>query len=601
MSDNSQTLYDRFIKKIKNHKILSIIIIVGSSVIAIGAFSGAVRSIYDHWFAEEEPVEPTKQEVEQPPIEVKMRYYTFKGHSISMLLKGELTDKYKQILGGTPNVWQNDVYKELVNMENKFGTTSRVGDGVISFENPHENIPDKYLDFTVLPGTFKFYKDYLVDWDEFTQIAEKFPVNLTDGWAINFHRNPYIDYSDGDQISMYSNGKIHAQSISFTRIVNKEQALEYLKETYNKSQFQDYLLEKGYISDTERKKALEYFKEAGNNYHFYKYLTENGCPKDLFEAELTYEACGDFWTLDIDFPLMTLQALIIENVSGKPIKISDLKGKIRGGDKLVTLHPELEVKGDFEKTIGDGIFRQDELLIIPTNIIFTRQPAGQQEFEEYDHEVLDIDSIYTELNESLDKHGKYEVISSFFKDTTVYEIPKNTLASLLNNRSKKNPTEDYYYMSQTVDSFKVNGKKTKVYSVDEGSMFISHGSEAGSCPFIFDQDGYSMGNVLTGRITRDKEGLYSKVLPFAGSQFEIRELENEISYIKWVRMKCTSKEGEVWYLDSVNEILNPKNNEYIVLKKGERVEVKFDPQKIGYSNELEVYGYYELLPDFNTY
>ena len=123
----------------------------------------------------------------------------------------------------------------------------------------------------------------------------------------------------------------------------------------------------------------------------------------------------------------------------------------------------------------------------------------------------------------------------------------------------------------------------------------------GSCPFVFaqyesGQPAVNLGQIIADRVGRAAKGADRMPLARGFKRIEIRELEDEISYLDgaWLLLK---RGGALHRIPARNPELRSADGRYAVLRKGERLKLDFgyQPRPGDWQIELEIDGYYELV------
>ncbi|WP_099607394.1 hypothetical protein [Vibrio coralliilyticus] len=566
------TLYDKLITKAKNNKFIVLGMI---TVIAITSILPLIDSAVRFF----KTIFPS--DYVQSPI--RMSFHYVRGHGLSLMLDGSLDNSLQDHLGGKPLIWKNQIYSKLSSLHKSYSRTIHVGDGYAVDEN--YKYLDNVLDKKLLPSTFYFYKDHSYEWRNGNIVQpwygtdkvefDGFPSDLSIGWSMSLTRNPNDENSAAKVKDYLSKGIVPAENVRFYR---------YLKRNEVKGMF-------------------------GIDDRFYQDITRISYPDNFFKAELSFDSCGEGWKLDLRTPLLVIQILAIENITDKPITIDKILGEL-SESKGILDENNLKPFVKFESKLGDGVLKPKERLIIPINLIYEFKKDSISASEDADW-ATHLDIPVEEVNKLIYKFDSIVIApTSLWLEASCEEIancnsdvkirmPKKSVINALSLPVNKD-TGRYYLSSMKISNFLINGRTQEIRPVPKTSIFISHGSESGSCPYLFSNDD-PIGKFLTGRDSKDQEGIYSKKLQDFSNEFTIKELEKEITYIQWARLVCESKDGSIDYIDPIDSILNKVNSDYLVLVQGDSFDIHFPAVESGYNNcSFQASGYYDPLEASNN-
>ena len=135
------------------------------------------------------------------------------------------------------------------------------------------------------------------------------------------------------------------------------------------------------------------------------------------------------------------------------------------------------------------------------------------------------------------------------------------------------------------------------------SYFSGTNFEEGSCPFVYCRGGsddkwLKQGAVLRGLASKAREGTDELAVHGFTGTLRISEEEAEISYIDQILIHAKSLTGEQVTLRPTDERLAHKDGHYVVLKKGESVDIKFTiPSGVSTAQvQVSASGYFEPTP-----
>jgi hypothetical protein len=184
-------------------------------------------------------------------------------------------------------------------------------------------------------------------------------------------------------------------------------------------------------------------------------------------------------------------------------------------------------------------------------------------------------------------------------------MPKQKFVDgLLRETVPTSEKEEFVYgPSIALDSVDVNGSRSEIEPFDPINVAYFSGYLGGSCPFVYCRRSvegawFKQGTILTGRSSKAREGTgVLKIHAFDGT-LRIAEEEDEISYIDELFVRGTLANGESATLRPTDDRIAHKDLRYLVLKKGDSVEIKFSVPNGMRGDPVEVVasGFFELSP-----
>ncbi len=540
------TLLDKIKSRLLNHPVVVglALFVVGLTVVETA--TGNLTSIYDRFFVKESVV----------PV-VRTKYYTVRGDGLSLLLSGDLTTRLAEEIGGKPMVMTNEVYDVLAELHNRSADLRGAGAEFIGLADPAP-----LVDTALLPETWGIIQ---ASRDEVDKIPS-FPKDLSESWHMRLAMSPYVEDAESEVLQSLREGWVSAEHTTFERYLTWGEIADLIK------------------------------RRSPASYKLFEFVFRNGSPDDFFLATWHPEGCGPDPFLVLESPKLALRILVVENVSASPITIKHFNGRTLMAEHGPTPFEELILEKEYRRDLQNLVLKQDERLIIPVAVYFTwEDPEGYDtDIDEY----LDLD--LSQLEPLL--KAQPEIVVTYDRSdeqATVANVPgESVLSDIEYFRAPREKRPDLYYVAQTVDELFANNRRETARHLEAGSIFISHGFGVGSCPFLYDSLGNCLGTVLTGRDTYEKRGFFRNRLPHASAEYTIRELEHEVSYIKWVRLACISPEGEQFHFYPVNHSLGMDNADYVILRKGDSITIEFDVDLEfvrGMKSELHTFGYYVPL------
>lgn len=160
-----------------------------------------------------------------------------------------------------------------------------------------------------------------------------------------------------------------------------------------------------------------------------------------------------------------------------------------------------------------------------------------------------------------------------------------------------------YFLGPSVGEidYVVNGVRMRARSDRHTVIAMIGGIEVGSCPFVFARYRPGAAPLNLGQIIRNRVGFAARgrdrvAIPRGFSALEIRELEDEISYLDGVWLIVRSARGERRY-PALNRHLGAEDGRFAVLRRGDSLPLRFGhiPSPGDGQVSLEVSGYYDLV------
>lgn len=160
-----------------------------------------------------------------------------------------------------------------------------------------------------------------------------------------------------------------------------------------------------------------------------------------------------------------------------------------------------------------------------------------------------------------------------------------------------------YFLGPSVGEidYVVNGVRMRARSDRHTVIAMIGGIEVGSCPFVFAHYRPGTAPLNLGQIIRNRVGFAARgrdrvAIPRGFRALEIRELEDEVSYLDGVWLIVRSARGERRY-PALNRHLGAEDGRFAVLRRGDSLPLRFGhiPSPGDGQVSLEVSGYYDLV------
>ncbi|MFC5512059.1 hypothetical protein ACFPOU_13110 [Massilia jejuensis] len=297
-SANSSTTA-RIVAKLKDHPITLAILAIGAVLAFVANFWEDIHKL---------------RPIEDPPPLVRVQRFQVSGDAVSLMLIGKIDGRLKELLGGRPIVWQNGVYRAAKELHSRFAKPlgSNTFDESFSGEEHKATSPETPLISGAVGG--------LVALDAESTFSLLGIPSEDKRWKISF-----IEEMTPNEISAaMAKGTMPAGSVAFSQLLNCGQAAKLL-------------------ADSDMNEA-----------DLYAELAQHKCERIRFPVVATYldAACGGTgWSVALFLPKLTMNVLVIQNISGKPAKINRIIG----------------LDGSTNR-VGDGTLLPEDRLIIPTGL-----------------------------------------------------------------------------------------------------------------------------------------------------------------------------------------------------------------------------------------
>jgi hypothetical protein len=376
---------------------------------------------------------------------------------------------------------------------------------------------------------------------------------------------------------------------------------------------------KGDIEIMRRVSANTEFKDDSRSamVRFWADVCRSGTPQRLLPITVFYHRCWGSTTVTIDPPSLQIRVVVLENVTNGSIELGQFHFRsLDPGRGILTVRTRAEdeqllasMNADSEVWYKPRMLKAGEKVIVPLELIFrpgrwtdsgvgpaatrTRRRACAGKLLA-DRELQTIALMY---------EGKERNVWQPENPIPLFVMPKQKFVDgLLREPIRPTEKEEFVYgPSIVLDSVDVNGFRYPIEPLDPINVAYYSGADIGSCPFVYTRrttegDWLKQGTILTGRSSKAREGTGTlKINAFDGT-LRIAEEEEEISYIDELVVRGTLANGERVTLRPADDRITYKDLRYLVLKKGETVEIKFSAPNGMLGDPVEVVssGYFEL-------
>lgn len=476
--DKKDTRLDRFIASLKNHRVISVLLLFGVIVGALAAFSTSIKTL----------VELIPQKRSLPHEKVRYHYYSLSGHSIQLFLQGEFDSKLKESIRKTPFVWKNIVYDYVDRIAVRYSYRKGWDYLTVSTDGDYEDEETSNIrrrDFPRLPFSHYYSLDNQYNFGPL--IA---PL-LNDNWNLSFRHSANVDDNLKEFYANAKAGTIDPEHIRLTKAMSVSEGLEIIKDH----------------AESPIYRALAHNSPVAQN---------------LFDSEIYYSICGNEYWANLLPRYMTLQILVVENISDKPLRISNLKALVEESEELrMETVPRNEKV--FPELTAPGVITAEECILVPLRVTLSpnSKDAGDILDKERFFKPLGIDiakaSVLFAAHETINIGG--ETVSSSLVVKSLQRDPLSIPVDLELGPLLA-PTE-----------LMVAGIPSDIRPESKTAIHVSHSYEGGSCPYLWIANGAGSwkyyGKVLTGRDQATRLGWSYATVPGLTEKIRISEEDPE--------------------------------------------------------------------------
>jgi hypothetical protein len=361
---------------------------------------------------------------------------------------------------------------------------------------------------------------------------------------------------------------------------------------------------------------------------FLQYVSRNGMPPNFLLLSAG-PGCGEDPYVIIDPPKLQLLVGVLENVTEKPVQLGEFHFRLAapaGGEYLVRTtqqNAKLLTASDSksETWYRPRVLRPGEKLAMPVEL--TLSYAGMDRMDDMDSDQKERDEEQLRSDhqwaERLTSDKKIQMIELIYqkdylnakgdaivrsKKTSLARIPKQQfIDGLRRERLRITKTDEFVYgPSIILDSVDVNGASYPIERFNPKTLSYNSGSTVamGSCPFVYSSGGtddkwLKQGSILRGRASKALEGTGELTVRRFDGVLRISEEETETSYVDEILVRGRSATGENITVRPADERLARKDRHYLVLKKGESIDIRFDVPSGFPTDHVQVIasGYFE--------
>ena len=334
---------------------------------------------------------------------------------------------------------------------------------------------------------------------------------------------------------------------------------------------------------------------SGDNpeFRFIEYVSRNGMPPNFLLVSAD-EDCDGRMGVNFKFPQLQLRLVVLENITDKPVELGEFHFRVAApaaGERLVRTTKEnadLFANRDLksEAWYGPRVLRPGEKLAVPLELMLSLDGGGYYDFADPDESERQKERLLRshECAERLraDKKIRTVMIIDFPGGPSVASMPKqNFIDGLLREPPQIEKTAEFVYgPSIALDAIDVNGARYTIEPFNPTNVSYFSELQIGSCPFVYcrsnaDDKWLRQGSILRGHKSKALEGIGELTVHGFDGVLRVSEEEAEISYIDEFIVHARSVTGENVTIPPTDERLAHKDGRYVVLKKGESIDINF--------------------------
>lgn len=349
---------------------------------------------------------------------------------------------------------------------------------------------------------------------------------------------------------------------------------------------------------------------------YLRYMIRHSLPEGLIRAAVNLDSvyCDGGQThpsISLYLPEPKMRFTLLKNITDKPVKIDSLLLTLQARDKLQRAGqaaPEEESKIPFD------VLAPGEAILIPRELSIEAAYSDSEIAQFHKPATKSVGTFRLLPRLPREVFGTKRAASSvagFYDRPRQLKIPLSHLlqqeividdASEGEDLGQKGATYLVGPSTSEID-YVVNGVKIRARSDRRQvlAMIGWSGMEMGSCPFVFAQYSSAPRPLNLGQIIANQVGIGAKgpdrvSIPAGFTRLEIRERENEISYLDSATLRVKRPQGYANY-NARNPMLGKDDGRYAILRKGDLVTLNFGyvPRAGDGEVMLEVNGYYDRV------
>jgi hypothetical protein len=349
---------------------------------------------------------------------------------------------------------------------------------------------------------------------------------------------------------------------------------------------------------------------------FYTEVSRGGSPKRLLPIKVTSGGCGEGIEVRAEMPPLQMRVVVLENIHDRAMELGKFHFRMLEGRGILAVRTRAEnqtllatINAESEVWYKPRAVKPGEKVVVPLELFLKPRRGTRWGWAEIEPAATRARRRACANRLLADRELQTVALMYGGKDNR----PGNSVPLIVMSKQKfvdalvREPApipenEEFVYgPAIALDSVDVNGFRSEIEPFDPINVAYFSGYESGSCPFVYsrrtiESAWLKQGAILAGHSSkvRERTGVL-EIHAFDGT-LRIAEEEEEISYIDELFVRGTLANGERVTLRPADYRIAHKDFRYLVLKKGESVEIKFSLPDGMRDDRAEVVasGYFEL-------
>jgi hypothetical protein len=357
---------------------------------------------------------------------------------------------------------------------------------------------------------------------------------------------------------------------------------------------------------------------SGARMRFYREVCRGGVPPRLIPITVSYDLCGSSTVVTVDAPTLEMRVVVLENTSNRAVELGQFHFRaLDPGKGVLNIRTQAEDKTllasappDSEIWYKPRILKPGEKIIVPLELLFKpgRSMFSQSKSDPAtdrlrrracidkllaDRELQTVAIMYEGKNRFTENPVPLVPLVVLSKQKMVNALLKEPV-------SASNKEEFVYGPSLVLDAVDVDQSRYMIEPRDPVNVAYFSGFDIGSCPFVYcrpaNGNWVKQGPILSGRSSKAREGTSALDTHVFDGTLRITEEEEETSYIDEIFVRGTLASGESITLRPTDDRVAHKDARYLVLRKGDSVDIKLSVPNGMRTDDLKVIatGYFEV-------
>ncbi len=362
-------------------------------------------------------------------------------------------------------------------------------------------------------------------------------------------------------------------------------------------------------------------------HHLLRFFIDHNAPRGTVHGSArlssVFSECGGgamrpIMTLSIPAP--ELRVTVLENTTSQAIRIEKLVDIVNQRDGFGSFSDKQNLK---EIAAGDGAYYElqpGEAIIVPRELVMAPEDGADEIKKDDDvaanspvfqFDLLPVSPPYAqgtdEYNEEISSDYNLRPTRISISESQIFDDPVNASSSASEDSTADTSDEGVIPPGQgsligsnvTDVDYWVGGVRMRARS-DNHVVIAMYGDDpVGSCPFVYvhysrGKRFLNLGKIISDQVGRKAQKVDKVKIGPRFDEIQIREKENEVSYLDSVTLKVLGP-GKPKTYRAKNARLGAADGRYVVLHKGQILKLNFGniDHLNGWGAVLEVNGYYD--------